>query len=65
MSLAAQDQATSAAQREALAKTYGDQAVALLKQCLQENPAADAEKLKKEPKFDSLRSRPDFQKLSH
>ena len=65
MSLAAQDQATSAAQREALAKTYGDQAVALLKQCLQQNPAADAEKLKQEPKFDSLRSRPDFQELGH
>jgi tetratricopeptide (TPR) repeat protein len=65
LSLATQDQATSAAQREALAKTYGDQAVALLKQCLQQDPAADAEKLKKEPKFDSLRSRPDFQELGH
>jgi serine/threonine protein kinase/tetratricopeptide (TPR) repeat protein len=65
VSLAAQDQATSAAQREVLAKTYGDQAVALLKQYLQQNPAADAEKLKKEPKFDSLRSRPDFQELGH
>jgi tetratricopeptide (TPR) repeat protein len=65
LSLAAQDQATSAAQREALVKTYGDQAVAFLKQCLQQNPAADAEKLKKEPNFDSLRSRPDFQELGH
>jgi tetratricopeptide (TPR) repeat protein len=65
MSLAAQDQATSAAKREALANTYGDQAVALLKQGLQQDPAADAEKLKKEPQFDSLRSRPDFQELGH
>jgi hypothetical protein len=61
--LANKDQAIPAEQREALAKTYGDQAVALLKQCLQEKPAVDAEMLKKDPNLDSLRSRPDFQEL--
>jgi hypothetical protein len=65
LSLAAQDKGTSAAQRQALVKTYGDQAVVFLKQYLQQNPAADAEKLKKEPNFASLRSRPDFQELGH
>jgi hypothetical protein len=60
--LAQKDEKTSAAEREVLARKYGDRAVALLRQALA-NGFQDLEQLKKHPALASLQARPDFQKL--
>jgi serine/threonine protein kinase len=59
VSLAERDQALPAEQRVELARTYGDQALALLRH----EPGLGAERLKTDPHFASLRPRADFQRL--
>jgi len=61
--LAQQDQTVPMETRDSLAKTYGDQAMLLLKKGLQQKPGYDAELLKKDTDLASIRSRPDFQEL--
>jgi serine/threonine protein kinase/tetratricopeptide (TPR) repeat protein len=61
--LAQQDQTVPMEKRDSLAKTYGDQAMLLLKKGLQQKPGYDAELLKKDTDLASIRSRPDFQEL--
>jgi serine/threonine-protein kinase len=61
--LAQQDQTVPMETRDSLAKTYGDQAMLLLKKGLQQKPGYDAKVLRKDPDLASIRSRPDFQDL--
>jgi serine/threonine-protein kinase len=61
--LAAQDRAHSAEERQALAKAYGDRAIALLRQGFLHKRDISADKLKGDPRFAPLRPRADFQKL--
>jgi serine/threonine-protein kinase len=63
MPLAEQDQALPQEKREALAKAYADQALALLRQGLLHKPNPDADRLKTDPHLAALRPRADFQKL--
>jgi hypothetical protein len=61
--LAQQDKTLPEEKREMLAKTYGDQAMALLRQGLLYGPGPSAGQLKKDPYLVALRPRADFQKL--
>jgi serine/threonine-protein kinase len=61
--LAEKDPALPAEKREALAKAYGDQAVALLRQALLQGLSLHADQLKGDPNLAALRSLADFQKL--
>jgi serine/threonine-protein kinase len=61
--LAHQDQTLPEEKREVLAKTYGDQAMAMLRQGLLHGPGPGAGQLKKDPYLAPLRPRADFQKL--
>ena len=61
--LAEQDQTLPVEKRDALAKAYGDQAMAMLRQGLLHGPGPGADQLKKDPYLASLRPRADFQKL--
>ncbi len=61
--LAAQDRQLPEDRRRELATTYGDQAVAALRQAVAKE-AKEVVQVPTEPKLDPLRTRPDFQKLS-
>jgi tetratricopeptide (TPR) repeat protein len=61
--LAEQDQALPAQKREELAKAYGDQALALLRQGLRHGPGPAVAQLREDPYLAPLRARADFQKL--
>jgi hypothetical protein len=61
--LAQQDQTLPEEKREVLAKTYGDQAMAMLRQGLLHGPGPGAGQLKEDPYLAPLRPRADFQNL--
>jgi hypothetical protein len=61
--LAERDQTLPVPAREELARSYGDQAMALLRQGLLHEPNPRAERLKTDPRLAPLRPRADFQKL--
>jgi serine/threonine-protein kinase len=61
--LAEQDSALTAEKRAALAKSYGDQAVALLRQASQRGSRPNLDRLKADPNLTPLRPRADFQEL--
>jgi serine/threonine protein kinase/tetratricopeptide (TPR) repeat protein len=63
MPLAQEDRTLPVEKRETLAKAYGDQAMALLRQGLVCGPRPGAGPLNKDPGLASLRPRADFQKL--
>jgi tetratricopeptide (TPR) repeat protein len=61
--LAEQDRALPAEKREADARAYGDQAMALLREGLRHGPRPRPDQFKADPHLASLRPRADFQKL--
>src|SRR5262249_9653415 len=61
--LAEQDSTLPAKNREALAKTYGDQAVGLLRLGFQRESGVSLDRLKADPNLAPLRPRADFQQL--
>jgi tetratricopeptide (TPR) repeat protein len=61
--LAEQDSALAVEKREALARAYGDQAMALLRQGFRRGAGPGLRRLKGDPNLAPLRPREDFQKL--
>jgi serine/threonine-protein kinase len=65
VTLAEDDETIPDEKRKALAKAYGDQAIALLRQRLLHRPSPSVAELKASPSFAPLRLRADFQELVH